>query len=104
MVGCSSVATPSLSLRQSLLLIGGDAVDGKVSSLNGYLSNLLSEPTPPDAEDLVALLYMKTLCRPPTPEEVSHWAGELKGAGSYREAAEDLFWALLNSKEFAFNH
>jgi Protein of unknown function (DUF1553)/Protein of unknown function (DUF1549) len=103
-VGCSSVATPSLSLRQSLLLIGGDAVDGKVSSLNGYLSNLLSEPTPPDPGDLVALLYFKTLCRPPTDEELSHWSAELKGATSYREAAEDLFWALLNSKEFAFNH
>lgn len=103
-VGCSSVATPSLSLRQSLLLIGGDAVDGRVTNLGGYLSNLLGEPTPPEAGDLVALLYMKTLCRPPTAEELSHWAAELKGAASFREAAEDFFYALLNSREFAFNH
>lgn len=103
-VGCSSVATPSLSLRQALLLIGGDAVDGRVTNLSGYLSNLLGEASPPEAGDLVALLYMKTLCRPPTAEELSHWTAELKGAASYREAAEDFFWALLNSKEFAFNH
>ncbi len=101
-VGCSSVATPSLSLRQSLLLIGGDAVDGKIGNLNGYLSNLLLDN--PDPGDLVELLYMKTLCRPPTAEELSHWTAELKGASSLREAAEDLFWALLNSREFAFNH
>ena len=29
---------------------------------------------------------------------------ELKRAASLREAAEDLFWVLLNSREFAFNH
>ncbi len=101
-VGCSPVATPALSLRQSLLLIGGSEVDDRVSSLNGYLSALMKENIPP--EDLVPLLYYKTLCRPPTEEELSHWTAELKGATSMAEAAEDLFWALLNSREFAFNH
>jgi len=101
-VGCSAIATPALSLRQSLLLIGGDAVDAKVSDLNGYLSNLLIDPIEPG--ELVELLYMKTLCRPPTAEELSLWSAELKAASSFREAAEDLFWALLNSREFAFNH
>ncbi len=47
---------------------------------------------------------MKALCRPPTSEELSHWSAELKSASSFRDAAEDLFWALLNSREFAFNH
>jgi hypothetical protein len=103
-VGCSPVSTPSLSLRQSLLLIGGNEVDGKVSSLNGYLANLLGDKEMPEASDLVELLYFKSLCRPPTAEESSHWVAELKQATSFREAAEDLFWALLNSREFAFNH
>lgn len=100
--GCSVVATPQLSLRQSLLLIGGDTIDGKVSSLNGYLPRLLEYGV--EAEDLVEHLYYRTLCRPPTSEERSHWTAELKGAGSFQETAEDLFWALLNSREFAFNH
>ena len=77
-------------------------VESKVASLNGYLANLLEarararrdrrEPLPP------------VVCRPPTAEELSHWSAELKQAASLREAAEDLFWALLNSREFAFNH
>ena len=100
--GCSSVATPSLSLRQSLLLIGGDVVDGKVASLNGYLSNLLE--LKPEPGDVVDNLYLRTLCRPPTAEETSHWTAELKSASSFNEACEDLFWALLSSREFAFNH
>jgi hypothetical protein len=47
---------------------------------------------------------MRVLCRTPTAEELSRWSGELKHASSLREASEDLFWALLNSREFAFNH
>lgn len=100
--GCSSVSTPSLSLRQSLLMIGGDVIEGKVSHLNGYLANLLD--LQPEPEEIVENLYLRTLCRPPTAEESSHWVVELKQAATLREAAEDLFWALLSSREFAFNH
>jgi hypothetical protein len=101
---CSPVATPQLSLKQALLLIGGDAVDGKVGHLNGYLSNLLALDPPPSPGEIVEFLYYRTLCRPPSAEERSFWVGELEGAGKPAEAAEDLFWALLNSQEFSFNH
>lgn len=100
--GCSAVATPSLSLRQSLLLIGGDVVDAKVGSLNGYLASLLELNLEPN--ELVETLYLRVLCRPPSEEELSHWTGVLKGASAPREVTEDLFWALLNSREFSFNH
>ena len=100
--GCASVATPSLSLRQSLLLIGGDVIEGKVANLNGYLANLLD--LNPEPEEIVENLYLRTLCRPPGAEELSHWSRELQASASRRETAEDLFWALLNSREFTFNH
>jgi hypothetical protein len=99
---CASTATPSLSLRQALLLIGGNVIQDKVGSLNGYLSSALKLDL--DPEELVENLYFRTVCRPPTSEELSHWAAELKQASSRQEVAEDLFWALLNSREFAFNH
>jgi hypothetical protein len=102
--GCSAVATPQLSLKQALLLIGGDAVDGKVMHLNGYLSNLLALDPRPSAGEIVEFLYYRALCRPPSAEERSFWVGELEGADKLSEAAEDLFWALLNSQEFSFNH
>ena len=101
-VACSTVSAPPLSLRQSLLLMGGDVIEGKVSSLNGYLSDLLE--LNPEPDEIVENLYMRTVCRPPSAEEVSRWSGELKQASKIREAVEDLFWALLNSREFAFNH
>ena len=100
--GCAGVQTPALSLRQSLMLIGGDVIEGKVSHPNGYLANLLElKPAP---EEIVENLYYRALCRPPTPEESSRWTAELKLAEKPNEAAEDLFWSLLNSREFAFNH
>jgi hypothetical protein len=101
-VGCATAPTAQLSLRQALLLIGGDVIESKVTNLNGYLTSVLKLELEP--EELVENLYFRTVCRPPTAEEASHWAAVLKGASDPREAAEDLFWALLNSREFAFNH
>jgi len=99
---CASTPAPVLSLRQALLLIGGEVIETKVESLNGYLASALKLELEP--EELVENLYYRTVCRPPTSEELSHWTAELKQAGMKREVAEDLFWALLNSREFAFNH
>jgi Protein of unknown function (DUF1553)/Protein of unknown function (DUF1549)/Bacterial Ig-like domain (group 2) len=100
--GCASVANPALSLRQSLLVIGGNVIEEKISSPRGYLANLLELSPSPD--EVVENLYLRAICRPPTSEEQAHWTAELSQAKSLREAAEDLFWALLNSREFAFNH
>ena len=61
--------------------------------MNGYLASALKLELEP--EELVENLYFRTVCRPPTAEELSHWSAELKQATSLREAAEDLFWALL---------
>ena len=100
--GCASVQTPPLSLKQALLLIGGDVIESKVASPNGYLASALTLELEPG--ELVENLYLRTVCRPPAAEELSRWSAELKQASSLRDAAEDLFWSLLNSREFAFNH
>ena len=100
--GCASVANPALSLRQSLLVIGGSVIEEKISAPRGYLANLMELGPAPD--EIVENLYLKTICRPPTSEELAHWTAELSQAKVLGEAAQDLFWALLNSREFAFNH
>ena len=99
---CASTPAPALSLRQALLLIGGDVIESKVASLNGYLSSALKLELEP--EELVENLYFRTVCRPPTAEESSHWAAELKAGVVETRGRRRPFWALLNSREFAFNH
>jgi hypothetical protein len=100
--GTGAAATPSISLKSTLLLVGGDAVEGKVTHLNGYLSDLLD--LDPEPGDVVENLYLRSLARPPTAEEKSAWTAALtaEGPDGLRAAAEDLFWSLLNSREFTF--
>src|SRR5262249_15626942 len=86
---CGSTSAPTITLRQALRVIGGDVIESKVTSLNGYLSSALKLELEP--EELIENLYYRTVCRPPTPEELSKWSAELKGASSLRAAAEDLF-------------
>jgi len=45
------------------------------------------------------------LTRRPTPEEAKHFEAFLAEDGLGRpEKLEDLFWALINSTEFSWNH
>lgn len=50
------------------------------------------------AVDTVENLYLRALSRPPTAAERKHWSG------TDEAYLKDLFWALLNSKEFGTNH
>ena len=58
----------------------------------------------PDDAALTEQLYLLTLARRPTPAEREAVTRQ-QSAADVREAFfADLFWALLNTKEFAFNH
>ena len=48
-------------------------------------------------------LYLRALSRPATAAERAAWE-PLLAADADRAACEDLLWALLNSREFSFNH
>jgi hypothetical protein len=50
-------------------------------------------------------LYMTLLTREPTPDEVAAVEAHLDVPGAdRRQAAEDVLWALFNSKEFLYRH
>ena len=53
--------------------------------------------------EIVEELYLAALNRRPTTAERDGLVAKL-GAEKAAEALPDLFWALLNTKEFAFNH
>jgi hypothetical protein len=60
-------------------------------------------------EEAVRRVYLMALCREPTQTEKVKVLGIMReaakdGQSSRAEALEDLFWGVLTSREFLFNH
>ncbi|MGE3818426.1 MAG: DUF1553 domain-containing protein [Isosphaeraceae bacterium] len=98
---CERSGDPTLS--QALHLMNGDLVNRKVADSNGRLMRMLRDPRLTD-DTLVRTLYLVTFDRPATDAEVEAAVGLIADAPSRAQGAQDLFWGLLNSKEFLFNH
>jgi len=55
-------------------------------------------------EQVIETLYIRCLTRRPTDEERQRLGALVAGTDNPQAALEDVFWALLNSREFLFNH
>ncbi len=97
---CETPGRAGGGLAQALHLINGSTINDKLHG--GTLPRLLGSGL--SSHDLVDELYLRALSRPATGAEQEAWAPLLTSAGDRARIAEDLFWALLNSREFAFNH
>ena len=78
-------------------------IDAIVADANGRIAKaiLLGRPD----RDLVEELYLGSLSRPPDAAEVEKGLKYLAAAGQGRAArAQDLLWALVNSKAFLYNY
>ena len=90
------------TLAQTLHLINGDTIDAAIRKEDGRLARLLGEEASNDA--IVEELYLAAFSRTPTEEERTQIDAVINGAEDRRSALEDVFWSILNSKEFVFNH
>jgi hypothetical protein len=96
---CESPTQFGGGLSQALHLVNGTAVNAKTDkAVNQLMAGLGSNRA------MVEELYLRTLSRLPDAREFTHWEESLSRDGSKREVLADLLWALLNSREFAFNH
>jgi hypothetical protein len=95
---CERVSQPNIA--QALHLLNGDFLNKKIASPTGRIEGLLKNNTPMPA--LVEELYLVTLSRRPTPEEVARAQRWVSAAPSVREGTADLLWVLFNSREFQF--
>ncbi|HTF57213.1 MAG TPA: DUF1549 domain-containing protein [Planctomycetota bacterium] len=89
------------SVRLALKLMNGHDLQGLMKAGWGRLAEVLKSEKEPAAR--VDLLYLTLLARPPDGAERARVFDHLKRR---REPAafEDLFWVLVNSTEFFFNH
>jgi hypothetical protein len=102
---CERSAEPSMV--QVLHLSNGTTVNDKLKQPGSRVGTLLRlrREGMSDAA-IVDEVFLCCLARYPQAAERDEYLGMLPppGAGDEREILEDLFWALLTSREFLFNH
>lgn len=98
---CACEVSDAPSLSQALHLLNGNTVQDKIRRGDVIKDLLAAEHTPTEVIDE---LYRRCLARAPSAEERAVLLTEIEAGGGGREAFEDVFWALLNSREFLFQH
>jgi hypothetical protein len=90
------------NLGQALHMLAGSTYTEKIGKKEGRVDHLLAS----GASDRQAIeeLYLAALCRLPTAAERSDLEDLIRRQPSRREALEALTWALVCSREFAYNH
>ncbi len=96
---CACERQGEVTLPQLLNLENGNELSAKLKAEDGRLQRLLAEPNGRVTEEL----FLCTLGREPRLPERTAVEAALK-TGSKADVYSDLFWALLNSKDFVFNH
>jgi hypothetical protein len=98
---CACERNGDVTLSQLLHLQNSENLQSKVAHGEGRLAKLLAES--PDDDRLIEELYLNTFSRLPRDDERQNVRAAFQNADR-KEVATDLLWALLNAKEFAFNH
>jgi hypothetical protein len=99
---CACERSGDVTMPQLLHLQNGESVIVKIRSPEGRLAKLLNDKKS-DGE-VIEELFLATLSRLPTEANKSAIRKSLAAGDRREEVFRDLFWALVNAKEFAFNH
>ena len=101
---CECERTNEPSMAQALHIANGETLNQKLAQKDNRLDALLTSQQP-DAK-IIEEAYLLTLTRAPTDRELEKATQLLTTAKpeDRRTTLEDLFWSLMSSKEFLFNH
>jgi len=99
---CECERTQDSSLAQSLHLLNSKGIQEKLTNANSRAVVLAKDARP--VEERIRQLFVTAYGRTPEPAEVTKAKEYLDRKKGEQAAWEDLVWALLNTKEFLFNH
>ncbi len=105
---CECERRSDLSLPQALNLVNGTTVSEAVADSSGRVVKAILSGRPD--RDIVEEIYLASLSRPPTAAEIEKALQYLaasdgsSGARGRAARAQDLMWALVNSKAFLYNY
>ena len=89
------------NLSQALHLLNGTTVENKIRE-GKLIERRLAEGR--TLRQIVEELYLSCFTRKPSETEWAVLATYLEASDKPGEVLEDTFWAILNAKEFLFNH
>ena len=101
-IACACERSDDPNLGQTLHLMNNAGVNGRLSAKTGRIMKLI-ESKAPDAK-IIEEFYLAAYSRFPNPTELKQGVASLSTSKNRQQKMEDLLWALLNSKEFLFNH
>ncbi|HVL13365.1 MAG TPA: DUF1553 domain-containing protein, partial [Gemmata sp.] len=95
------------TILQALMLMNGRFITDVTSLEKGEVLGAIVDVPGWDSKQRIAALFLTTFARNPSPEELEKFASYVDrggAAGDKKKALADVFWVLLNSPEFLFNH
>jgi hypothetical protein len=98
---CAAEATTEPTLSQALHMINGDTISRKVGETKRFQKLLDAGQKP---AQVCESIYITCLSRKPTSEETQKLEAIFAAETNPRAAVDDILWAVLNSREFLFNH
>jgi hypothetical protein len=98
---CACEAKTEPTLSQALHMLNGSTIGGKVQQGNFVKKQLDAKM---QSAEIIDAIYVRCFSRLPTAEEHERLLAVIGQASSPQQGLEDVFWAVLNSREFLFNH
>lgn len=98
---CSCEVRLEPTLSQSLHLLNGETTTQRIAQGNLIGRRLAEKKTP---AQILEELFIRCLSRKPTTAELAKLTALIETEKDHKQALEDAFWSLLNSREFMFNH
>ena len=100
---CSCERTVEPNVTQALHLANGDTINAKLHDVSGVVAKIAAAGKP--AEAWIEDAYLAAMSRLPTATEKEAVSAALAEAkDGPRLVMEDVYWALISSREFIFNH
>lgn len=91
------------TIPQALMMMNGELTKNAISAESGsYLNQMLLSKG--NDQDKIRKMFLSTLSRYPDRREVTSAQRLIARSPDKLAAYQDLYWALLNSNEFIFNH
>jgi len=98
---CAGDVKTDPTLSQSLHLLNGTTLENKIQQ-GGLVRKLMDQKKTP--EEIVEVMYIRAFTRKPTVAELGRLKEVMVEEKDQKKALDDIFWAVLNSREFVFNH